>query len=85
MTNSDSDNTRQWVEQAYALLKKRQEEQKQELQKEEIKKEEEQKQELQKEVLKKEEEQKQELKEVLITVLIKKISLEQLKLSMNQH
>ncbi len=50
MTNTDSDNSREWAEQAYALLKKRQEEQKQELQKQE-----EQKQELQKQ-----EEQKQE-------------------------
>ena len=30
MTNTDSDNSREWAEQAYALLKKRQEEQKQE-------------------------------------------------------
>ena len=51
MANTESDNSREWAAQAYALLKKRQEEQKQELQKEE-----EQKQELQKE-----EEQKQEL------------------------
>ena len=43
MTNTNSDNSREWAEQAYALLKKRQEEQKQELQKKE-----EQKQELQK-------------------------------------
>ena len=50
MTNTDSDNSREWASQAYALLKKRQEEQKQELQKQE-----EQKQELQKQ-----EEQKQE-------------------------
>jgi len=50
MTNTDSDNSREWAAQAYALLKKRQEEQKQEL-----KKEEEQKQEL-----KKEEKQKQD-------------------------
>ncbi|WP_288225545.1 signal recognition particle-docking protein FtsY [uncultured Prochlorococcus sp.] len=50
MTNTDSDNSREWAAQAYALLKKRQEEQKQELQKQE-----EQKQELQKQ-----EEQKQE-------------------------
>ena len=51
MKNTDSDNSREWAAQAYALLKKRQEEQKQELQKQE-----EQKQELQKQ-----EEQKQEL------------------------
>ena len=43
MKNTDSDNSREWAAQAYALLKKRQEEQKQELQKLE-----EQKQELQK-------------------------------------
>ena len=29
MTNIDSDNSREWASQAYALLKKRQEEQKQ--------------------------------------------------------
>ena len=56
MTNTDSDNSREWAAQAYALLKKRQEEQKQELQKQEeqkqeLKKQEEQKQELQNEVL----------------------------------
>ena len=43
MTNTDSDNSREWAAQAYALLKKRQEEQKQQSQKQE-----EQKQELQK-------------------------------------
>ena len=32
MTNTDPDNSREWAAQAYALLKKRQEEQKQELQ-----------------------------------------------------
>ena len=32
MTNTESDNSREWAAQAYALLKKRQEEQKQELQ-----------------------------------------------------
>ena len=51
MSNTDSDKSREWAAEAYALLKKRQEEQKQELQKQE-----EQKQELQKQ-----EEQKQEL------------------------
>ena len=35
MTNIESDNSREWAAQAYALLKKRQEEQKQELKKEE--------------------------------------------------
>jgi len=71
MTNIDSDNSREWAAQAYALLKKRQEEQKQELktqeeQKQELKTQEEQKQELktqeeQKQELKTQEEQKQEL------------------------
>ena len=51
MTNTESDNSREWAAQAYALLKKRQEEQKQELEKQE-----EQKQELEKQ-----EEQKQKL------------------------
>ena len=46
MTNTDSDNSREWAAQAYALLKKRQEEQKQELQKQEEQKQELQKQEL---------------------------------------
>ena len=54
MTNTDYDNSREWAAQAYALLKKQQEEQKQELQKQELQKQEEQKQELQKQ-----EEQKQ--------------------------
>ena len=49
---TSTDNSREWAAQAYAILKKRQEEQKQEL-----KKQEEQKQELTKQ-----EEQKQELK-----------------------
>ena len=40
MTNNDSDNSREWAAQAYALLKKRQEEQKQELQKQEEQKQE---------------------------------------------
>ena len=35
MTNTDSDNSREWAAQAYALLKKRQEEQKQDLKKQE--------------------------------------------------
>ena len=35
MANTESDNSREWAAQAYALLKKRQEEQKQELKKEE--------------------------------------------------
>jgi fused signal recognition particle receptor len=40
MTNTDSDNSREWAAQAYALLKKRQEEQKQELQRQEEQKQE---------------------------------------------
>ncbi|MBW3057620.1 signal recognition particle-docking protein FtsY, partial [Prochlorococcus marinus str. MU1402] len=40
MTNNDLDNSREWAEQAYALLKKRQEEKKQELQDKEEKKQE---------------------------------------------
>ncbi len=51
MTNTDSDNSREWAAQAYALLKKRQEQQKQELEK----------QEQQKQELEKQEQQKQEL------------------------
>ena len=39
-TNTDSDNSREWAAQAYALLKKRQEEQKQELEKQEEQKQE---------------------------------------------
>ena len=35
MTNTNSDNSREWAAQAYALLKKKQEEQKQELIKQE--------------------------------------------------
>ncbi len=61
MTNTDSDNSQEWAAQAYALLKKRQEEQKQELQKQEEQKQELQKQEEQKQELQKQEEQKQEL------------------------
>jgi len=48
MTNTDSDNSREWAAQAYALLKKRQEEQKQELEKQEERKQELEKQEEQK-------------------------------------
>ena len=44
MTNTDSDNSREWASQAYAILKKRQEEQKLEEQKLEEQKQEEQKQ-----------------------------------------
>ncbi len=72
MTNTDSDNSREWAAQAYALLKKRQEDQKQELQKQEDQKQELQKQEDQKQELQKQEDQKQELqkqedqKEVLL-------------------
>ena len=48
MTNIDPDNSREWAAQAYALLKKRQEDQKEELKKEELKKEELKKEELNK-------------------------------------
>jgi len=61
MKNSDSDNSREWAAQAYALLKKRQEEQKQELKKQEDQKQELKKQEDQKQELKKQEDQKQGL------------------------
>jgi len=61
MTNTDSDKSKEWAKEAYALLKKRQEEQKQELQKQEEQKQELQKQEEQKQELQKQEEQKQEL------------------------
>ena len=64
MTNTDSDNSREWAAQAYALLKKRQEEQKQELQKQELQKQEEQKQEEQKQELQKQEEQKQDFTDI---------------------
>ena len=40
MTNTDSNNSREWAAQAYALLKKQQEEKKQELQKQEEEKQE---------------------------------------------
>ena len=39
MTNTNPNNSREWAEQAYALLKKRQEEQKEELQKQQEQKE----------------------------------------------
>ena len=61
MTNTDSDNSREWAVQAYALLKKRQEEQKQELIKQEEQKQELINQEEQKQELINQEEQKQEL------------------------
>ncbi len=61
MTNTDSDNSREWAAQAYALLKKRQEEQKQDLQKQDLQKQDLQKQDLQKQDLQKQEEQKQDL------------------------
>ena len=51
MTNTDSDNSREWAAQAYALLKKRQEQQKQELEN----------QEQQKQELENQEQQKQQL------------------------
>ncbi len=59
MTNTD--NSREWAAQAYALLKKRQEQQKQELEKQEQQKQELEKQEQQKQELEKQEQQKQEL------------------------
>ena len=61
MTNNDFDNSREWAAQAYALLKKRQEEQKQELLKDEEQKQELLKDEEQKQELLKDEEQKQEV------------------------
>ena len=61
MTNTDSDNSKEWAAQAYALLKKRQEEQKQELKKQELEKQELKKQELKKQELEKQELKKQEL------------------------
>ena len=63
MTNTDSDNSREWAAQAYALLKKRQEEQKEVLKQQEEQKEELKQQEEQKEELKQQEEQKEELKQ----------------------
>ena len=60
MTNTDSDNSREWAAQAYALLKKQQEEKKQELKKQEEQKPEEQKPEEQKSEEQKSEEQKSE-------------------------
>ena len=60
MTKTDSDNSREWAAQAYALLKKRQEEQKQELEKKEEQKQELEKKEEQKQELEKKEEQKQD-------------------------
>ena len=59
MTNYDSDNSREWAAQAYALLKKRQEEEKQELSKQEEEKQELSKQEEEKQELSKQEEEDQ--------------------------
>jgi len=61
MTNTDSNNSREWAAQAYALLKKQQEEQKQKLEKAEQQKQELEKAEQQKQELEKAEQQKQEL------------------------
>ena len=61
MTNINSDNSREWAEQAYALLKKKQEDQKQELIKQEEQKQELIKQEDQKQELTEQEDQKQSL------------------------
>mgnify|MGYP001255642165 CR=1 FL=1 len=71
MTNIDSDNSREWAAQAYALLKQKQEEKKQELkkqeeEKQEEKKQEEKKQEEEKQELKKQEEKQEEEKQSLI-------------------
>jgi fused signal recognition particle receptor len=64
MTNTGSDNSREWAAQAYALLKKRQEEQKQEeLKQEELKQEEQKQEELKQEELKQEEQKQEELKQ----------------------
>jgi len=60
MTNTDSDNSREWAAQAYALLKKRQEEQKQEEQSQEEQSQEEQIQEEQIQEEQSQEEQSQE-------------------------
>ena len=62
MVNNESNTSREWAEQAYALLKQKQELQKQELQKQELRKEELRKEELRKEELQKEELQKEELR-----------------------
>ena len=61
MTNTDSDNSREWAAQAYALLKKRQAEQKQGSEKQELEKQELEKQKLEKQKLEKQAEQKQGL------------------------
>ena len=61
MTNTDSNNSREWAAQAYALLKKQQEEQKQKLEKAEQQKQELEKAEQQKQELEKAEQQKQSL------------------------
>jgi len=64
MTNTNSDNSREWAAQAYALLKKRQEEQKQkELKQEEQKQEEPKQEEPKQEELKQEEPKQEELKQ----------------------
>ncbi len=61
MTNTDYDNSREWAAQAYALLKKQQEDQKQKLEKQEEQKQKLEKEEEQKQKLEKQEEQKQKL------------------------
>jgi len=63
MTQTDSDNSREWASQAYAILKKRQEEQKQKLQDQEEQKQKLQDQEEQKQKLQDQEEQKQKLQD----------------------
>ena len=62
MTNTESDKSREWAAEAYALLKKRQEEQKKELQNQEEEKKELQNQEEEKKELQNQEEEKKELK-----------------------
>ncbi len=70
MTNNESDSSREWASQAYALLKQKQELKKQELKKQELKKQELKKQEEElKEELKKQEE---ELKEEQLKVEVNK-------------
>ena len=59
MTNTDSDNSREWAAQAYALLKKRQQEQRQELQKQE----EQERQKQEEQELQKQEEQERQKQE----------------------
>jgi len=61
MTNTETDNSREWAKQAYALLKKRQEDQKKQLQEQEDQKKQLQEQEDQKKQLEEQEDQKKQL------------------------